>query len=122
MAESDFAYRTKVGPKAISVYSNKNGMEAVDLTASVEWELDFEARSWGVKGVGVFVRKVDASWVWEDQENEGTRAEPTKLTWTPGAKDGWSVQADSQARTMPFGIYPREISIYMMEKKIVIEF
>lgn len=122
LSESDFGYRTKIDSKKVFIHRNTPGIDAVDQSVVVEWELDFEARNWGVKNLGIFVRKVDASWTWSDSEEGNTRAEPTKLAWTPGSKDGWTVQVESQARMMPFAVYPREVSIYMPERKIVVEF
>ena len=118
---SDLSYRTRVKADSISVNNRGSDLFPDDLEATVEWEMDLEARSWGVKDINVYIKKVEASWVWEDGEKD-TRSEPTKLLWTSASNDGWAVQVDHGPQKMPFTLFPREVSIYLLEKKIVVTF
>ncbi len=69
--ENEFNFSTKIEPAEINGINKYLGIDSdIDIeygrpTATVKYELEFEAREWGLKYIAVNVKKVTATIEWE---------------------------------------------------------
>lgn len=80
----DCEYKTDIDDATVYGLSKVFGVPDVDIdtgkqTAYVDWKLEPEARSWGVKSISIYATKVVCSVEWEVYTDDLTEEEKAKL-------------------------------------------
>jgi len=89
-------------------------------SATVTWDLTMEGRSWGIKDLDVILQAVEVrveTEHWETEERQDFVA-----AWSVTQPNGWNVQVEHEDARLPLDIYPRNVAVHTVEKRIVVTF
>lgn len=140
LGESELGkFRSQV--KEVELYgeSHSSDIDVDDeLTAMVAWELDMDARDWGVKDLNIILREIHVKGVRTiygepDPNAEGgiynedtEREEDFELRWSPEV-EGWQVKVNGEngesfEDLFPISIWPKSVDINMAGRTIEVNF
>jgi hypothetical protein len=117
MGEQSESYRTQV--RDVDFYGDEK-VFADGGEATVTWDLTMEGRSWGIKDLDVVLQAVEvrvATEHWETEERKDFVA-----SWSVAQPNGWNVQVSHEDAKLPLDVYPRNVTIHVLEKRIEVTF
>lgn len=116
--DGDNVYLTTV--KDIDVQGIDSAAFAENASAEVKWELQLDARSWGIKSIDANILEVRATWtrVSPDPSNPDEDASvPEEIS----SKEGqWNLEFETGNNRGSF--YPTHVDVYLKERRIVVHF
>ena len=89
------------------------------VSAQVQWSLDFDARSWGVKGLEITVARLHVSWDDVNDSGPEDQVTPQQIDWKAG-DPGWKVSAERAPGSDQ--IFPKSLTISKEDQMIVVHF
>lgn len=127
-SDSGLTYHTKIRSDGVEVWGldTQGDLQADDAAAYIQWELDLESRSWGVKDLNVLLKKIDVQWMVDNlrQEDGDKNKTQQRVVWEAARNDGWtaSVNYERESHKLPLTLYPRRLEVHVLERRLVVDF
>ena len=115
--QAEHAYLTQVN--AVDLHGNAK-IFAVGGSALVTWDLVFEASDWGVKNIDVVLKRVKVNL--KTEHGETGEAQDFVALWDMHDPKGWKTQVVQEGATLPLSVYPREVAVYLQDRRIEVKF
>jgi hypothetical protein len=105
----------------VEIYPKPKDVDWVESKAKVFWELNMDAREYGIKGIYPTVNKIiiTGQYEYEADIGEEQRVEPIEITIT---RSDWHIKEDYGDAKLADGLYPNLVQINPETKQCVVEF
>lgn len=127
--EYDFGFKTVLDSKSVD-YINEDSVidkskeqyiDSGDLT--IDWEMDFDNRKYGINSMGIIVHKVHGYYTLvTPSENGKDLEEEIEFSFDNKESKDWDTQCDAGKFKFGHGLNPQNIEIDFKTKKIVLQF
>ena len=123
LTESDDSYVTAVREVEVYGLSSNGNVYADGGSATIHWDVDWDVRDYGIKGLNVMIKSLQVSWETVDGSGEEDVKAPGELSWNLG-DETWKVEAEftNIGNNGHFMLVPSSVDVHLHEKRVTVHF
>lgn len=120
---TDLTFRSNIDSNRVSIYLNNQYKSVEDISCQIQWRVDIDARSYGIKNIDVLVDKLIMTFSTvpaTDDPLSGDEREDITIKYDRSSSE-WELKTSIKAKDF-LTIYPQEVEVDYKDKTITILF